>query len=182
MTDIGDVGRKAAQKARDTVEKARDMVEKGRQAAEVTVRGVEQSGSAAFDNIRNLNLRLIDAARANADAACALARDIATITTPSDLPALWMRHDAWPEGEQLRDEALRICVRRYLRGLARWQSRTTRGVRPMEQKRLEHEAAKLVMKLRWIGMEDEAKRLQAMLNTLRAEERGSVLAGPVSTD
>jgi hypothetical protein len=38
----------------------------------------------------------------------------------------------------------------------------------MEQQRLEHEAAKLVMKLRWIGMEDEAKRLQAMVNTLRA--------------
>jgi hypothetical protein len=36
--------------------------------------------------------------------------------------------------------------------------------------------------LRWIGMEDEAKRLEAMLNTLRAEERGSVLAGPFSTD
>jgi hypothetical protein len=52
----------------------------------------------------------------------------------------------------------------------------------MEQQRLEHEAAKLVMKLRWIGMEDEAKRLEAMLNTLRAEERGSVLAGPFSTD
>jgi hypothetical protein len=85
MTDIGDVGRKATQKARDTVEK-------GRQVAEETVRGVEQSGSAAFDNIRNLNLRLIDAAQANADAACALARDIAIITTPSDLPAVWMRH------------------------------------------------------------------------------------------
>jgi hypothetical protein len=85
MTDIGDVGRKATQKARDTVEK-------GRQVAEETVRGVEQSGSAAFDNIRNLNLKLIDAAQANADAACALARDIATIKTPSDLPAVWMRH------------------------------------------------------------------------------------------
>jgi hypothetical protein len=71
---------------------ARDTVEKGRQVAEKTVRGVEQSGSAAFDNIRNLNLRLIDAAQANADAACALARDIWTIKTPSDLPSLWMNH------------------------------------------------------------------------------------------
>jgi hypothetical protein len=47
----------------------------------------------------------------------------------------------------------------------------------MEQQRLEHEAAKLVMKLRWIGMEDEAKRLQAMVNTLRAEEEAACLPG-----
>jgi hypothetical protein len=52
----------------------------------------------------------------------------------------------------------------------------------MEQQRLQHEAAKLVIKLRWIGTGDEAKRLQAMVNTLRAEERGSVLVGPFSTN
>jgi hypothetical protein len=45
-----------------------------------------------------------------------------------------------------------------------------------------HELSRLVIKLRWIGMEDEAKRLQAMVNTLPAEERGCVLAGPFSTD
>jgi hypothetical protein len=62
----------------------------------------------------------------------------------------------------------------------------------MQRQRLEHEAVKklepthewsqLILKLRWIGMEDEAKRLQALANTLPAEERGSVLAGPFSTD
>jgi hypothetical protein len=45
-----------------------------------------------------------------------------------------------------------------------------------------HEWSQLILKLRWIGMEDEAKRLQALANTLPAEERGSVLAGPFSTD
>jgi hypothetical protein len=45
-----------------------------------------------------------------------------------------------------------------------------------------HELSRLLLKLRWIGMEDEAKRLQAMVNTLPAEERGSVVAGPFSTD
>lgn len=45
-----------------------------------------------------------------------------------------------------------------------------------------HEWSRLVLKLRWIGMENEAKRLQAMINTLPAEERSSVLAGPFSTD
>jgi hypothetical protein len=85
MNDFEDANRRATQKARETLEK-------GRQAAEETVRGVEQNGSAALDNIRNLNLWLIDAAQVNADAACALARDIATIKTPSDLLAVWMRH------------------------------------------------------------------------------------------
>jgi hypothetical protein len=85
MNDFDDAGRKATQKAREAVEK-------GRQAAEDTVRGAEQSYSAAFNNVRDLNIRLIDAVQANADAICALARDIATIKTPSDLPSVWMNH------------------------------------------------------------------------------------------
>jgi len=85
MAYCDDVGRKATQKARDTVEK-------GKQAAEETLRGVEQSYSATFDNIRNFNVRLIDAAQENADAVCALARDIATVKTPSNLLTVWMNH------------------------------------------------------------------------------------------
>ncbi len=42
--------------------------------------------------------------------------------------------------------------------------------------------AKLIRKLRWIGLEDEARSLQLALRTLPAEERGSVSAGPFSTD
>jgi hypothetical protein len=76
----------------DFEDASRKAMQKGKEAAEETLRGVEQGGSAAFDNIRNLNLRLIDAAQENADAACALARDIVTIKTPSDLLAVWMRH------------------------------------------------------------------------------------------
>jgi hypothetical protein len=82
MTDFDDVGRKATQKARETAEKAADE----------TVRGVEQSYSAGLDNIRNLNVKLIDAAQANAEAVCALARNIATIKAPSDLLSVWMNH------------------------------------------------------------------------------------------
>jgi hypothetical protein len=85
MNDFEDASRKATQKARETAEK-------GREAAEQTLRGVEQSYSAAFDNIRNLNAGLVDAAQANADAMCALARDMATIGTPSDLLSVWMNH------------------------------------------------------------------------------------------
>jgi hypothetical protein len=33
-----------------------------------------------------------------------------------------------------------------------------------------HELSRLLLRWRWIGMDDEAKRLQAMVNTLLAEE------------
>ena len=40
----------------------------------------------------------------------------------------------------------------------------------------------LIRKLRWIGLEDEARRLELAVSTLPPEERGSVLVGPSSTD
>jgi hypothetical protein len=40
----------------------------------------------------------------------------------------------------------------------------------------------LIGKLRWIGLEQEAKRLEAAVSTLPPEERGSVCVGPFSTD
>jgi hypothetical protein len=44
------------------------------------------------------------------------------------------------------------------------------------------ECAKLIRKLRWMGLEDEAQRLQNALSALPPEERGCVSAGPFSTD
>lgn len=46
------------------------------------------------------------------------------------------------------------------------------------------EWAKLIRKLRWIGLEDEAQQLQHALNAVPAEQRGSgsVCEGPFSTD
>jgi hypothetical protein len=82
---MNDVDKKLTQKARETAERVG-------QAAEEAVRSVEQSYSSAFDNMRNLNVKLIDAAQANADAVCALARDIATINSPSDLLTVWTNH------------------------------------------------------------------------------------------
>jgi hypothetical protein len=40
----------------------------------------------------------------------------------------------------------------------------------------------LIRKLRWIGLEDEAQRLQLAVSTLPSDQRGSVSAGPFSTD
>ena len=42
--------------------------------------------------------------------------------------------------------------------------------------------SKLICKLRWIGMEEEALRLQRAVRSLPPEERGTVSAGPFSTD
>jgi hypothetical protein len=44
------------------------------------------------------------------------------------------------------------------------------------------ELGKLIRKLRWIGMDDEALRLQRVMRMLPVEERGSVSIGPFSTD
>lgn len=44
------------------------------------------------------------------------------------------------------------------------------------------EWTKLIRKLRWIGMEDEACRLQMAVCSLPPDERGTVSAGPFSTD
>ena len=45
-----------------------------------------------------------------------------------------------------------------------------------------YEWAQLIRKLRWIGMEDDAQRLQQAMCGLPPHERYAVLAGPLSTD
>jgi hypothetical protein len=42
--------------------------------------------------------------------------------------------------------------------------------------------AKLIRKLRWIGLEDEARQLEQAVSTLPPEQRGCVSADPSSTD
>jgi hypothetical protein len=45
-----------------------------------------------------------------------------------------------------------------------------------------HEWARLIRKLRWIGLEEEARRLELAVSTLPSEQRGIVSVGPFSTD
>jgi len=54
--------------------------------------------------------------------------------------------------------------------------------RPLAAQRAPGEWAKLIRKLRWIGLEDEARSLERAVSTLPTEKRGSVSAGPFSTD
>lgn len=44
------------------------------------------------------------------------------------------------------------------------------------------EWAKLICKLRWIGLEEEARSLERAVSTLSPQERGSVSVGPFDTD
>lgn len=44
------------------------------------------------------------------------------------------------------------------------------------------ECTNLIRKLRWIGLDDEARRLEEALRTFPPDRRGAVLAEPVSTD
>jgi hypothetical protein len=44
------------------------------------------------------------------------------------------------------------------------------------------ELVKRIRKLRWIGMEDEAEKIQHELMNIPAVMRGSVLADPYGTD
>jgi hypothetical protein len=48
--------------------------------------------------------------------------------------------------------------------------------------RVPHDWARLLRKLRWIGLEDEAKRLELAVSTLPAEERCIVSFEACSTD
>jgi hypothetical protein len=45
-----------------------------------------------------------------------------------------------------------------------------------------NEWARLIRKLRWIGLDDEARRLERAVSTLPPDERGSVSAGSFATD
>jgi hypothetical protein len=57
-----------------------------------TVRGVQEGFTSAVENVRDLNLRLIDMAQANTQAAFDFAREVATAKRPSDLVQAWTTH------------------------------------------------------------------------------------------
>lgn len=62
-----------------------ESLEKGKAA-------VEQSAGVPLENIRALNVKMIDMARANAEAVFDLAFQIVTAKTPSDIIELWSEH------------------------------------------------------------------------------------------
>ena len=69
---------------------ANETLDKGKAAAKQSERSVEQSYSVMVENIRAFNVKMIDMARANAEAAFDFALQIATAKAPSDIVELWM--------------------------------------------------------------------------------------------
>jgi phasin len=64
---------------------ANETLEKGKAA-------VEQSYAATVENIRDFNVKMIGAARANAEAGFDFALQVATAKSPSDIVELWTAH------------------------------------------------------------------------------------------
>jgi hypothetical protein len=71
---------------------ARESFDKTLATGAETVRGVQNGFTSALVNARDLNVRLINIARANTDAAFDFAREVAEAEAPSDLLQAWATH------------------------------------------------------------------------------------------
>jgi hypothetical protein len=69
-----------------------ETLEKGKAAVEQSAQAVEKSYSVTVENIRALNVKMIEMARANAESVFDLALQIVTAPSPSDISGLWTTH------------------------------------------------------------------------------------------
>jgi hypothetical protein len=72
-----------------TTRAARETVDNSIAAGAETVREVQEGFTSAVKNVRDLNLRLIDMAEANTQAAFEFAREVAEAKGPSELVQAW---------------------------------------------------------------------------------------------
>jgi hypothetical protein len=77
------------------------------------------------------------------------------------------------------DDHPKVLIANKLLGVAMKQTRHKQTICTNQQS---EEWAKLIRKLRWIGMDEEAHHLQMAVCSLPPHERCAVLAGPFSTD
>ena len=75
-----------------TTRAAREGVDNSIAAGAETVRDVQEGFTSAVKNVRDLNLRLIDMAQANTEAAFDFAREVVEAKAPSDLVEAWTTH------------------------------------------------------------------------------------------
>jgi hypothetical protein len=68
---------------------AHESINNTRATGAETVRGVQEGFTSAVENVRDLNLRLIDMAQANTQAAFDFAREVAEAKGPSDCVQAW---------------------------------------------------------------------------------------------
>jgi hypothetical protein len=77
-----------------TARETREGLGKTMETGAETIRGVQEGFTSAVKNVSDLNVRLVDMARANSDAAFAFARDLAAAKKPSDFIEAWTTHTA----------------------------------------------------------------------------------------
>jgi hypothetical protein len=88
---------------------ARENFDKTLTTSAETVREVQEGFTSALENVRDLNVRLIDMARANTDAAFDFAREVAEAEAPSDLVQAWSTH-ATKQFEMLTKQASELTT------------------------------------------------------------------------
>jgi hypothetical protein len=68
---------------------ARESIDNTMATGTETIRGVQEGFTSAVENVRDLNLRLIDMAQANTQAAFDFAREVTEAKGPSDFVQAW---------------------------------------------------------------------------------------------
>ena len=71
---------------------ARESFGKTLETSAETVRGVQEGITSTLENVRDLNVRLIEMARVNTDTSFDFAREVAEAKAPSDLVEAWTTH------------------------------------------------------------------------------------------
>ncbi len=76
----------------DASRMARESVNKTLETGAETVREVQEGFTSALENVRDLNVKLIEMAQANTVAAFDFAREVAEAKAPSDVAEVWTTH------------------------------------------------------------------------------------------
>jgi hypothetical protein len=76
----------------DATRIARQGLDKTLETGAETVRGVQEGFASTLENVRDLNVKLIEMAQANTVAAFDFAREVAEAKAPSDLVEVWTTH------------------------------------------------------------------------------------------
>jgi hypothetical protein len=88
---------------------ARDAIGRTTAASEQAAQGVQEGFTSAVENVRDLNVRLINMARANTEAGFDFAHEVATARAPSDLMQAWSTHIR-KQFEMLTKQASELAV------------------------------------------------------------------------
>lgn len=101
-----DQSKKPADKSMTSANKT---LEKGRATVEQSSKAVEQSYWVTVENIRAVNVKMVDMTRANVEAVLDFSLEIATAKAPSDIVELWTTH-AHKQFEMLSEQAKELAA------------------------------------------------------------------------